>query len=61
MKEPKKRRRGNPPPTPGGKALERLHQFELERGLEETDITQPKPDEPLAEKEQKEKRSTKTT
>jgi len=28
---------------PGGKALERLRQFELERGLEPTAITTPEP------------------
>ncbi|MFY9588526.1 MAG: hypothetical protein WAT66_13830 [Actinomycetota bacterium] len=31
----------------GGKALDRLHQFEQERGLDETDVDAPRPDEPL--------------
>jgi hypothetical protein len=30
-----------PVPKPGGKALERLHQFERQRGFEETDIKKP--------------------
>jgi hypothetical protein len=28
---------------PGGKALERLHQFEVERGLEKTKVEQSRP------------------
>lgn len=30
-----------PVPVPGGKALERLHQFERARDLEQTDIKKP--------------------
>jgi hypothetical protein len=46
---PKRKRRKEPPPPEGGKALERLHQFEQERGLEETQIKNPKPDRSLDE------------
>ena len=49
MKKPKRRGKRESPPTPGGRALERLHQFEQERGLEQTDILHPKPDKPLGE------------
>lgn len=52
MKEPKKKKGPRKRVRkPGGKALERLHQFEQERDLEQTDITKPKPDRPLVEKE----------
>jgi hypothetical protein len=54
MKEPKRKGRRKPPPTPGGKALERLHQFERERGLEPTDIEHPQPDKPRAEERETE-------
>jgi hypothetical protein len=32
------------PPTPGGHALQRLHQFEKQRGLEPSDIVNPQSD-----------------
>ena len=38
MREPKVKKRKRKSPPLGGKALERLHQFEQERGLEETRI-----------------------
>ncbi len=52
MKEPKKKGRPKPVEKSGGKALERLHQFEQERGLEPTDVTKPRPDRPPSKKEQ---------
>jgi hypothetical protein len=57
MKEPRKKGRRKPPPTPGGKALDRLRQFEQERGLEPSDIQKDRPknappeeDDPRADK-----------
>ena len=40
-KEKKKRGEDQSPPSLGGRALERLHQFERERGLPETILKQP--------------------
>lgn len=47
VKLPKKasKKKGEAPP-PGGRALERLHQFEEERGLEKTDVEHPQPEKP---------------
>ncbi|HSF33758.1 MAG TPA: hypothetical protein VLK82_25250 [Candidatus Tectomicrobia bacterium] len=49
MKEPRKKGRRKPPPTPGGKALDRLRQFEQERGLEPSDIARECPENVPAE------------
>jgi hypothetical protein len=50
MKTPRGKGKRDTPPPPGGRALQRLHQFEQERGLEETDIEHPQPPEPPEEK-----------
>lgn len=51
-KEPEsKKRPGGRVPKVGGKALERLHQFEQERDLEQTDIAKPRPDRSHVNKE----------
>jgi hypothetical protein len=42
-KDPHKGKRPNEPP--GGRALERLHQFEQERGLEPTEVPDEEPEE----------------
>lgn len=49
MKGPENESKPGEQEPPGGRALERLHQFERERGLEETDISEPKPDQPAQE------------
>lgn len=46
MKKRKGKDRREPPPPPGGRALERLRQFERERGLEETEIEPTQPSQP---------------
>ena len=46
MKIPGKKKKKLPPTGPGGKALERLHQFEEERGLEPTEIEPQKKKQP---------------
>ncbi|HUZ00758.1 MAG TPA: hypothetical protein VMU89_10435 [Thermomicrobiaceae bacterium] len=52
MKLPKKASKKKHEETPpGGKALERLHQFEEERGLEKTDVEHPQPEKPAASEE----------
>ncbi len=43
-KEKKKKGERQSPPEIGGGALERLHQFEQERGLTETTLEQPETD-----------------
>jgi hypothetical protein len=43
-KEKKKKGERQSPPSIGGRALERLHQYEQERGLPETTLEQPEND-----------------
>jgi hypothetical protein len=50
-KEKKKKGEYQSPPAVGGRALERLHQYEQERGLPETNLEKPECDD--SDKEEK--------
>ena len=53
MKKPKRNKGKRPnevPEKPGGRALERLHQFEQERGIKATDVKKRKPSKPVKDR-----------